>query len=210
MVVNLFGYVLDMLKAIWQFILFALERWYVSVPILIGIILLPFILRIVRAVISRMIFSAKLKSVIKKRGGICRFLRIAIASLFVNDNKDDAELVLNGNTYTIKIFPKNVRTRNVYLHSLEKAFLSRSFAQNLSGQGRFDGKSIINSGEGSKRAFSLEIKPNTQSKYILLFEATPLNVYALDKNGYKTVGSGEEYEGVTLYVGNEFLKYLDR
>lgn len=210
MVVNLFGYVLDMLKAIWHFILLALERWYISTPILIGIILLPFALRFLRAVISRIIFSAKLKSAIKKRGGICRFLRVAIASLFVNDNKDDAELVLDGNAYTIKIFPKNVRTRNVYLYSLEKAFLSRSFAQNLSGQGIFDGKPIINSGEGSKRAFSLKIKPNTQSKYILLFEATPLNVYALDKNGYKTVGSGEEYDGVTLYVGNEFLKYLDR
>lgn len=212
MIVNMFGYVSDMLNTLWHFLLLAFEKWYISLPITIVILMLPFIIRFVRAIVSRAIFCFELKSRIKKAGGSCKFLRFPIASLFINNNKNDAEITLNGQEYTIKFFPKNVRCRNVYLFNLEKAFVSRPTAQNVVGRwsGQFGGDFIVNKDEGEKRSFELKLSRSAENKNILLFQAAPHNIYVLNKNGYKIVGSGEIFEGVILYVGKEFLKSLDR
>lgn len=213
--VTLAGHTLDMLKMVWHMICIAASYWYISLAVIVFIVLLPFAVRLVVALISRAVFSAKLSAAVKKRGGTCRFLRCPIVSLFLNYSADDISVTLDGENLTVKFFPKNVRARNVYLNRLEHAYVSRPFAQNLAGHGRYKGEhlksdNIMNKGEGKRRKLVLKLNKPENGKYILLFEAAPYNVWSLNKNQYIESGSGAVIDGVTLYVGKEFLNCINR
>jgi hypothetical protein len=182
---------------------------------MLAIALLPFFVRFIVAAVSRLSFSVRLKAAVKKRDGICRFLCCPLKSLVVNCKSNDIKLEIDGEKYVLKFFPKNIRSKNIYLHSREKAYISRPFAQNLAGHGRFKGEplksdNIMNKGESIQREIKLKLQSVENCKYILLFEAAPYNVFTLDKNRYTESGSGEVFDGITLYVGKEFLNYIKR
>ena len=212
---TLIGHMADMLKTLWHLLGVAAKHWYISLPIAMAVALLPFAVRFIVAAVSRISFSVRLKSAVKKRGGGCKFLCCPLKSLIVNCNSNDIKLSLDGEDYTVKFFPKNICSRNVYINSAEKAYVSRPFAQNLAGHGRYKGvhlksDNIMNKGEGKRRECALKLQKPETGKYILLFEASPYNVSVLDKNRYAESGSGEVFDGVILYVGKEFLNCISR
>ena len=90
------GYVMDMLKTLWHLLGITVKHWYVSAPVLLAIALLPFLVRFIVAVVSRLSFSAKLKAAVKKRNGICTFLCCPLKSLVVNYDSNDIKLEVDG------------------------------------------------------------------------------------------------------------------
>jgi len=212
---TLIGYMTDMLKTLWHLLGVAAKHWYISLPVAFAVVLLPFAVKFIVAAVSRLSFSVKLKAAVKKRGGICNFLRCPLVSLFVSGKSNDIKLWLDGEEYVLKFFPKNIRSKNVYMNSRDKAYVSRPFAQNLAGHGRFKGDplksdNIMNKGEGGQREVKLKLQYTEDCKYILLFEASPYNIFVLDKNRYTESGSGEVVDGEILYIGREFLNYIER
>lgn len=184
--------------------------WFVNLPIVFCLFVLPWIIRFVRAIISRLDFVRRIRILANKKGGKCELLRPAIASIFVNIPKADMLVDMGKEKYAVKFFPRNPLNRNVYISDLNTAYVSRKGAQTL--KGRHGGKVnfIFNKVEEKLRKRKLKIEPMEHKTTVLIFDPPPHELYVLDKNKYSISGSGETFEDVVLYIGNEFVSYLER
>lgn len=209
-IVYVAGLIRGTLIAFLNVLIMFMAYWFINLPIVFCLVILPQILRLVRAIMSRTEFVRRVRSMANKKGGKCEMLRPAIASIFINNSKVDMLVDIGKEKYAIKFFPRNPLNRNVYISDLNIAYVSRKSAQTL--KSRHGGKVgfIFNKVEEKLRRRKLKIEPMEHKTTVLIIDPTPYELYVLDKNKYKVSGSGEMFEGVMLYIGDEFLSFLER
>lgn len=187
-----------------------LAYWFITLPVILCLVLLSFAIRFMRALASRIMFVRKIKLLVDKKGGKYTACRLSITSLFLNNEKNDMYLDIGSERYVIKFFPKNPLNRNVYLENLETAYLTRRGAQTIKGRHGGRVNFIFNKVEEKMKKRRLKIEPTEHKTTVLIFDPSPYEVYILDKNKYRITGSGEPFEGIMLYMGDEFIQYLQR
>ena len=187
--------------------------WYISVPVIVCLILVPCAFRFVRAALSRLVLILKIKSTVKKKGGKLKLSRFPIASFFINSDKNDMYINLAGEEYAVKYFPGNPLNKKVYIHDLECAYTSRPKAQSLWGRGARCGSRvdvIINKADTKMKKHKLKMASTEQKNVVLVFSPLPYELYVYDGNKYRMTGNGEKFENITMYMGNGVVDFLQR
>ena len=204
------GLIRGILIAFLNILLMFAAYWYVNLPVIFCLVILPHIIRFVRAIVSRMRFARRLKSLANKKGGKCDILRSPLASIFVNNSKNDIHLDIGKEKYAIKFFRGNPLNKKVYIADLTTAYVARKSAQTLKGNHGGRVNFIFNKVEEKLRRRKLKIEQTEHKTTVLVLDPPPYELYVLDKNKYSVSGSGETFEGVMLYIGDEFISFLER
>lgn len=204
------GLIRGMLIAFMNILIMLAAYWFINLPVIICLVVLPHIIRFVRAIVSRRRFVRKVKALANKKGGKCKLLRPSVVSIFVNNSKLDMLLDIGKEKYAVKFFPRNPLNKNVYISDLDTAYVAKRGAQTLKGRHGGRVNFIFNKVEEKLRKRKLKIEPVEHKTTVLIIDPMPYELYVLDKNKYRVSGSGEVFEGITLYIGDEFISFLER
>lgn len=189
------------------------------------IVLIPLVWRFLRAVFGRIRFAARMKSVCRKGGYSCVFLRNPLTSLLLRDGAYDVLIDTGDRRFAVKFFPGNVAHRFVHLRGLTLAETEKYYIMPVVYPLRLGKMDIlrlranravekeeffINEMTYAKKSRKYRMDVAENATPILLFHPEPMRLTGVVANAAKPLGSGEEYEGVTLYEGDGWLRYLNR
>ena len=228
---TLFFFVIFALQATFKFILATSSlvqalgiMWYHTLPVAIVIAALPFIWRYLRAVYSRLRFVSRLRKVCRKGKMKCKIRMPSLLSLFIRYRRSDIRIVAGDKVYSVKYFGGNVLRRFIHLQTPEHAESSKFFIMPVmlgrhgSGFGTrvfgkiamMRGTFFINALEYGKKKLTSEIEFDEDAEPILLFSPSPMRITGVVGNAAKPLGSAEQYQGVTIYEAEGFLRFLSR
>ena len=185
--------------------------WFISIPLILGILFIPFIVNFLRAVLSRISFLVKMKRAINRKKGKVKFLRVPFASFFINNGKADAYVNVCGEEYALKFFPGNPISKKVYIHDNDCAYTARRNAQALFGRGvRGRCDLVINKADSKMKKYRLKVNTLGSKNTVLLISPSPYEIYVYEGNQYRMTGNGERFHDMTIYTSNGFLNFLQR
>ena len=185
--------------------------WFISIPVILFVAAIPFVFRLLRAILSRFRFVVKIKRAVNKNGGKVTISRIPLASFFVNNGKIDMYIDICGERYALKYFPGNPLNRKVYIHDAECAYTARRNAQALFGRGvRGRCDLIFNKVDTKMKKRRLKANHSENKKTVLLISPLPYEIYVYEGNQYRLTGNGESFQDLTIYTSNGFLDFLQR
>ena len=185
--------------------------WFISIPAILGIICIPFVVRFLRAVLSRISFMIKVKIAVNMKKGKVKFLRVPFASFFVNNGKSDVYIDVCGEEYSLNFFPGNPLNRKVSIHDNDCVYTVRRNVQALFGRGvRGRCELIINKADAKMKKRRLKVNMSENKNTILLISPSPYEIYVYEGNQYRLTGNGESFHGLTVYTSNGFIEFLQR
>lgn len=193
--------------------------WYHTLIIVFCILLLPFVLRYIRAMCLRLRFSHQLKRACRKAHFSFQYMHNPLLSLFFAYKGTDILITAGQRRFAIKFFPRNVLRRLVHLRNLTTSETSKFYVMPIVIMDPFrfilhdklaKGKYFINKMAYGKRAQNFHLSFEEGYEPILLFSPAPMHLTGLSENTAKPLGSGEFYEGVTLYEDFAWIRFLSR
>lgn len=199
--------------------------WQEVLILVVLILLIPLVWRWIRVVIGRLRFTSRLKSICRKGGYTCKFLRNPLSSLVRKDGAYDILIDTDKHRYAVKFFPGNVARRFLHLRGLSLAETEKYYVMPVldplwirhphvlrfwSSFGVMKKRFFINETTYAKRCRKYRIDVAEDATPVLLFAPEPMRLTGTVANAAKPLGSGEVYEGVTLYEGEGWLRYLER
>jgi hypothetical protein len=145
-------------------------------------------------------------------------------SLFFRYRRSDIRVVAGDKVYSVKYFGGNVLRRFIHLQTPERAESSKFFVMPVmferyrSGFGTrvfgkiamMRGKFFINALEYGQKKLIGELEFEEDAEPILLFSPSPMSITGVVGNAAKPLGSAEQYQGVTIYEAEGFLRFLSR
>lgn len=193
--------------------------WYHTLIIVCCILLLPFVVRYLRAVCLRLRFSRQLKHACRRAQFTVRYRHNSLLSLFFPYKGTDIFITAGQRRFAVKFFPGNVLRRRVHLRNLTASETSKFYVIPVVIMDPFrfllhdklaKGKYFINKMAYGRRAQHFRLSFEEGYEPVLLFSPTPLHLTGLVGNAAKPLGSGELYEGVTLYEDSAWIRFLAR
>ncbi len=182
------------------------EYWYWLIIIIALCILIPFLIKYLRALISRVAFVSRLSALCRKKGVVLKHKKCPIWSLFKNHASFDFLITAphGDKNYDVKFFPKNPSKKNIFLNESENAYISKVTFQTYIGQkGAIPGgtPTTLNYSETKSRKITLSLpEPSGKAQSVLLFQPSPHNIRVSEAN----------YHGYKIFDGKEFMEYLFR
>ena len=192
------------------------EYWYWIIIIIALCILLPLLIKYIRALFSRIAFVLKLSALCRKKGAILKYKKCPILSLLKNHTSYDFCItVLHGDKdYSVKFFPKNPSKKNILLDASKKAYISKVTFQTYIGQkGAIPGgnPTTLNYSETTSREITLSLpESSSKAQSVLLFQPSPHNVCVSGCKGYQKTDDKMNYHGYRIFDSKEFMNYLLR
>lgn len=193
--------------------------WYHTLIIVFCILLLPFVERYLRAMYRRLRFSHQLKRACRKSHFSSQYRHHSLLSLFFPYKGTDILITAGERQFAVKFFPGNVLRRLVHLRNLTASETSKFYVLPIVVMDPFrfaihnklaKGNYFINQMEYGKRAQNFPLSFEEGYEPILLFSPSPMRLTGLSGNTAKPLGSGELYEGVTLYEDDAWVRFLSR
>ena len=184
------------------------EYWYWIIILIVLGILIPFLLRFLRALFSRIVFVLRLSALCRKKGAALRHIKFPLLSLIKNHDTYDFCIAVphSDKNYNVKFFPLNPSKRNILLNESNSAYISKITFQTYIGQkGAIPGgtPTTLNYSKTNTREMTLSIpESSSEAQSILLFQPSPHNV--------RISYSKANYQGYRIYEGKEFIKYIFR
>jgi len=202
------------LEALYSLFLLLISYWHIVFLSVLALILLLLFSKYLRALLSRIGFALKLNSLCKKNKLKIKYSNYLFLFAYLKKKKHDISIYKGKELcYQIKLFSPKSLKRNIYLKDENEAYITKASAQTLVGRGASVGgqKRVVNVVETNKRKAKLCLPETSKDSIsVLLFQPSPLDFYILNGNNYKKAGSGEDFFGIKLFEGKDFLKYLSR
>ena len=184
------------------------EYWYWIIIIIALGILIPFLLRFLRALFSRIVFVLRLSSFCSKKRAVLKHIKCPLLSLLKNHASYDFCIAVphSDKNSNVKFFPLNPSKRNILLNDSKNAYISKvTFQTYIGKKGGIPGgnPTTLNYSETNSRGITLSIpESSSEAQSILLFQPSPHNM--------RISGGKANYQGYRIYEGEEFIKYLFR
>ena len=192
------------------------EYWYWIVIITALCIVIPFLIKYVKALISRIAFVLRLSALCRKKGVVLKYKKCPILSLFKNHTCFDFCITVphSDKDYDVKFFPKDPSKKNIYLNESNNVYISKVTFQTYVGQkGAIPGGNppTLNYSETNQRKITLSLpEPSGKAQSILLFQPSPHNIRVSGCNDHQKTDDKMNCRGYRIFEGKEFLKYLFR
>lgn len=175
-------------------------HWFVFLPLIVFLIFVPRLFRGIRAFLARCGFVRRVKLAARRNGG-----RVTLGK-----GRRELYLKLKNRSYVLKLFPYSNSDLKVYIHDTDSAYISRARAQTITGKWKGRVNFIFNRAESKMKKRPLRMPECDGGICVLVFAPSPYELYVHDQNGYRITGSGECFEGVLLYEGNDFINFIER
>lgn len=194
----MFRYIKELFGEIGKLLLFLFRHWYITIPALLLLLLLPTVFRWLRVIFSNLYYSVRLRRLCRKKHFSLR------RRGFGFEMKDETGI------YRIRFLWRNVRKRNLYLFDRETAYINKPTAQLLVSKwfGHLGGWNGYNRTESALHKIRIATPGDTPC--ILIVNPAPIDVYLYSGNTYRPTGSGTQLQDTTVYFGSDFLHYLSR
>lgn len=188
----------------------AVQFWYVTLPLLAGLLLLPLILRWATALVSRLTFIRRLNRLCRKNG-VTLHVRYPFAG------RERTDLTLEGEELRlgIRFFPYATRGRQISLLDAGHVRIQKIGALTLfSNRGAWHFplmRKRLLTWEGNARTVTLPaVKTSPGEGTILLFSPAPPRLEGTEKNGVRPFSDGDAWGTLTVYTADGFLSYIKR
>ena len=194
----MFRYLKELFVELGKLMVFLINHWYISLPILILLLLLPYILKWLHVIFSHIFYSIRLILLCKKKHISFKHSKHG----FIIEMKDE--------TYNICFLWRNLRKKNFYLFDHKTAFVSKPTVQLLVGKGfgRFGGWKGFNKNESNLKKIHL---PETHGELtFVVVTLAPIEVFSFSGNIYQPTGSGIRLQDKVFYFGTDFLHFISR
>jgi len=185
--------------------------WYLFIPVTVGILICPVLIRFLRVVFGRVVFVQKLKKICKEKNIPYQASRSSLLSIFSKHTQIDFIISLEQKETVLCFFPGITLKKNIYIQNKNCAFYTKShalsFVRNKS-EG-FSG-SLILVDEGLEKKIAMTVPVHDRFESVLIIHPAPLKLYSYQGNGYKVSGSGEIVDSLKIYEGTDYIKFLLR
>ena len=194
----MFRYLKELLGQCGKLILYLLQRWYITIPVFILLLLLPLVLGWFCVLFSNLFYSVRLMNLCKKK------------HFSFQHCEHGLEIRTGTETFRIYFLLRNFRKKKLYLFDRETVFISKPKAQLLVSKwfGQFGGWKGYNEYESMLKKIHL---PKTHKEScIVVVNPAPIEVYLFCGNKYQPTGSGVQLQDKIFYFGKDFINFLSR